>query len=131
MSKKQYIWDNLPRKVNEMIKLVVLHIVLENPGIYLKEIQSKFEHLTGSDLSLPTICHLLQEQHFSRKKMKLIARQKDEFTREIYAAEVSLFNPEMFIFLHETGSDRCNALTKYGYSHRGIPAVSHKLLIRG
>ena len=48
--------------------------------------------------------------------MKLIARQRDEFTRAIYAAEVSLYNPEMFIFLDETGSDRCNALRKYGYS---------------
>lgn len=97
-----------------MIKLVVLHIVLENPGIYLREIQSKVEHLTGSDLSLSTICHLLQKQHFSRKKMKLIATQRDEFTRAIYAAEVSLYNPEMFIFLDETGSDRRNALRKYG-----------------
>ena len=130
VSKKQYTRDNLPRKVNEMIKLVVLHIVLENPGIYLREIQSKVEHLTGSDLSLSTICHLLQEQHFSRKKKKLIARQRDEFTRAIYAAEVSLYNPEMFIFLDETGSDRRNALRKYGYSFQGIPAVSHKLLIR-
>ena len=116
VSKKQYTRDNLPRKVSEMIKLVVLHIVLENPGIYLREIQSKVEHLTGSDLLLSTICHLLQEQHFSRKKMKLIARQRDEFTRAIYAAEVPLYNPEMFIFLDETGSDRCNALRKYGYS---------------
>ena len=37
----------------------------------------------------------------------------------------------MFIFLDETGSDRRNALRKYGYSFRGMPAVSHKLLIRG
>ena len=84
VSKKQYTRDSLPRKVNKMINLVVLHIVLENPGIYLREIQSKVEHLTGSDLLLSTICHLLHKQHFSRKKMKLIARQRDEFTRAIY-----------------------------------------------
>ena len=61
----------------------------------------------------------------------MVARQRDELTRAIYAAEVALYNPEMFIFLDETGSDRRNALRKYGYSLRGIPAVSHKLLLRG
>ena len=33
-------------------------------------------------------------------------------------------------FSDKTGCDRRNALRKYGYSLRGIPAVSHKLLIR-
>ena len=63
--------------------------------------------------------------------MRMIAKQRDEFTRAIYAEEMELYNPDMFIFLDETGCDRRNALRKYGYSLRGIPAVSHKLLIRG
>lgn len=131
VTKKQYNRDNLPRKVNHTIELVVLHVVLEHPGIYLREIQSKVQYLTGSSLSLSTICHLLHEQNFSRKKMRMVAKQRDELTRATYAAEVALYNPDMFIFLDETGSDRRNALRKYGYSLRGIPAVSHKLLIRG
>ena len=131
VTKKQYNRDNLPRKVNHTIELIVLHVVLEHPGIYLREIQSKVQYLTGLSLSLSTICHLLHQQHFSRKKMKMVARQRDELTRATYAAEVALYDPDMFIFLDETGSDRRNALRKYGYSLRGIPAVSHKLLIRG
>ena len=127
VTKKRYNRDNLPRKVNHTIELVVLHVVLEHPGIYLREIPSKVEYLTGSNLSLSTICHLLHEQRFSRKKMRMVARQRDELIRALYAAEVALYSPEMFIFLDETGSDRRNALRKYGYSQRGIPAVSHKL----
>ena len=68
VNKKQYNRDNLLRKVNHTVQLVVLHIVLERPSIYLREIQSQVEYLTGSTLSLSTICHLLHEQHFSRKK---------------------------------------------------------------
>ena len=117
--------------MNDTVKLVVLHIVLENPGIYLREIRSKVLYLTGSDLSLSTICQLLSEQRFSRKKMRFVARQRNDFTRAIYAAEVALYDPGMFVFLDETGSDRRNVLRKYGYSFRGIPAVSHKLLVRG
>ena len=90
---KQYNRDNLPRKVNHTIELVVLHVVLEHLGIYLREIQSKVEYLTGSNLSLSTICHLLHKQRFSRKKMRMVARQRDELTRALYAAEVALYSP--------------------------------------
>ena len=97
--KKRYNRDNLPKKVNNTIKLVVLHIVLEHPGIYLREIQSKVEYLTGSNISLSTICHLLQEQHFSRKKMRLVARQRDELSRAVYAAEMALYSPNNYVHL--------------------------------
>ena len=76
VTKRQYNRDNLPRKVNHAIELVALHIVLEHPGIYLREIQCKIEYLTGSNLSLSTICHLLHEQNFSRTKMRMVARQR-------------------------------------------------------
>ena len=68
MTKMQYNRDNLPRKVNHTVQLVVLNVVLEYHGIYLREIQSRVEYLTGSNLSLSTICLLLHEQRFSRKK---------------------------------------------------------------
>ena len=37
----------------------------------------------------------------------------------------------MFIFLDETGTDRRDALRRYAYSWRGLPALAHKLLVRG
>ena len=61
--------------------------------------------------------------------MQLVARQRDESLRAIYADEMSLYDPEMFVFLDETGSDRRNALRRRGYSWRGKPAISHKLLV--
>jgi replication-associated recombination protein RarA len=42
--------------------------------------------------------------------MRMVARQRDKATRTIYAAEVALYSPDMFIFIDETGSDRRNAL---------------------
>ena len=46
-------------------------------------------------------------------------------------SEVFIYNPEMLIFLDETGADRRNALRCYGYSMGGKPIVSHQILIRG
>ena len=44
---------------------------------------------------------------------------------------MSVYDAEMFVFLDETGIDRRNALRRRGYSWRGKPAISHKLLVRG
>ena len=44
---------------------------------------------------------------------------------------MSVYDPNMLIFLDETGCDRRNVLRRRAYSFRGKPAVSHKLLIRG
>ena len=45
--------------------------------------------------------------------------------------DMSIYDPEMLLFVDETGSDRRNALRKYGYSLIGQPAISHSLLVRG
>ena len=44
---------------------------------------------------------------------------------------MSVYKPEMLIFLDETGFDNRNVLRRYAYSFRGKPARSHKLLVRG
>ncbi len=42
---------------------------------------------------------------------------------------MSLFEPEMIIWVDETGSARRNAVRLYGYSLKGIRAVSHELRV--
>ena len=46
-------------------------------------------------------------------------------------AEVSAYDPNMFIWVDETGSDRCKSIRQYGYSLRGMKAVCHHLNIGG
>jgi hypothetical protein len=57
--------------------------------------------------------------------------QRDDFLRAQFVSDISIYEPEMLIFLDETGSDRRNSIRKHGYSLRGKPLVSHELLIRG
>lgn len=65
------------------------------------------------------------------QRLQLTALQWDDFLRSQFAFEVSIYNQEMFIFLDETGSDKQNAVRRYGYSLRGRPMVCQKLLVRG
>ena len=47
--------------------------------------------------------------------MRMIAIQQSEELRSRYVAEVSLYDPEMLVFLDETGSDKNTAMRKFGY----------------
>ena len=43
---------------------------------------------------------------------------------------VSLYSPEMFMFVDETGADHRKKLNKYGYSLWGKPPCNHSLLVK-
>ena len=58
----------------------------------------------------------------------LIAKQRGEDLRMAFANDVSMCDSEILVFIDETGADRRNTIRKHGYSVRGKPAKSHKLL---
>ena len=106
-------------------------VVLSRPGIMLHEIQAELLEETGADMSLSIICRFLHKVGLTRQKLRVLATQRDELIRSQFVSDVSMYSPEMIIFMDETGSDRCNSIRRYGYSLRGKPLVSHKLLVRG
>lgn len=130
VDKKKYSRSKLYQKLTPPLELAVLHFVLLNPGTYLHEIQG-FLREYGSEISPSAICRFLHRVGFSRQKLKVVAKQRDAELRAQYVCDIAMYRPDMMIFLDETGSDRRDSLRKYGYSLRGKPALSHKLLVRG
>ena len=128
---KKHYSQSVSQKLTPPLELHLLHCVLMNPGIYLREIQQDLYQTTGTEISPSAICRFFQRVGFSRQKLKLVAKQRDDFLRAQFSCDVAMYKPEMLIFLDETGSDKRNSLRKYGYSLRGKPAVSQKLLVRG
>ena len=86
VDKKKYNPDNLPRKLNDEIQLLILQLVLDRPGIMLREIQDEVLEVAGVDLAESTICQFLHTQNFSRQKMHITAMQKDEALRALFAS---------------------------------------------
>ena len=82
-------------------------------------------------VDLSTICRFLQISGFSHQKMLQVAIQQDYCSRHKYLLDISVYSPEMLIFLDETGADRRNYLRKFSYSVRGIPARQHAMFVRG
>ena len=75
--------------------------------------------------------NFLHKNGFTHQRLRTVALQQDEFLREQFTIDVSLYSPDMFIFIDETGADKRNSLRKYGYSLRGKPVTTKSLLVRG
>ena len=95
------------------------------------EIQRHLRLFTGTYVSESTICRVLKKNNFSRKKLRHVATQRNEYLRAQFQCDVSIYDPEMLLFIDETDTDRRSALRRFGYSLVGRRACSNSLLVRG
>ena len=129
--KRPYPKEKAFRKLTQPAQLFILRLVVDNPGMYLDEIQRQLKTMLMLEVSLSTICRFLHDNGFTRKKLQKVALQQDKFLREQYISDVSVYSRDMIVFVDETGADKRNTLRKYGYSLRGKTPRSHELLVRG
>ena len=129
--KNIYPKEQAIRILTTPVQLLILTLVMQRPGIYLREIQSKLEDMLLLHIGVSTICRFLHENGWTRQKLTLVAIQRDMLARQKYMADISLLHPDMFIFLDETGADNKDIIRHYGYSLRGLPMKKHTLLVRG
>ena len=119
------------RKLSEFEELTVLQSFLNKPGIYLSEVQEDLFDITGTWVDIATICRTAKRLGLRRQKMKKVADRRSDVLRACYMVEIEEFHPDMLVFIDETGCERRNLVRKYGYGLRGIPPVSHQLLVYG
>ena len=133
VSKGSYPTDRAYRELTSPSQLFILTLVLEQPGIYLHEMQRELKENMMLEVSTSTLCKFLHRSGFSKQKMRAVALQQDRALREQYIFDVSVYTPEMLVFVDETGADRRDRMRKYiyGLSVRGKPPVYNTLLFRG
>ena len=129
--KKIYPKEKCARKFTLPAQLLVLHLVIDRPSVYLNEIQNKLETTLQLHVSKSTLCKFLHQCGFSRQKISRVALQQDQLLRSRYALEMTAFSENMFVFVDESGADQRNLLRKYGYSIRGKTPRSYDFLVRG
>ena len=118
------------RTLTEQEELTVLEIFLQNPGIYLKEVQEELFTATGKTVCCSTLCRTAKRLGLSRQKMKRVAVQQSGALRARYMAEIGAFDPDTLLFT-ETGCDKHNVKRYFGYGIRGITPVTYHLLQHG
>lgn len=75
--------------LTEPIQLILIDLLLSRPGIYLHEIASALFEQTGAIISPACICRFIKKMQFTRQRLKITARQRDNFLRAKYALEVN------------------------------------------
>ena len=65
-------------------EFVLLQMVMEKPSVYLREFQYGLEEITGTEVSVSTICRTLNRFGFSRKKLRHVALQRSDSLRSQY-----------------------------------------------
>ena len=99
--------------------------------MYLTEVRDALFEATGRDVHLSTICRTVHRLGFTRQKLRKVAIQRSEEKHGEFAAEVNFLDPNMYVWLDETGFDRRNNIRCYGYGLRGMTPVDHQLRIGG
>lgn len=100
-------------KLSDTDKFCIMELLVERPECYLKEV---CHHLDWYNC---TICRFLQRSHFSRKTLLNVARQRSEEMCEQFKSDCSYYQPDMLVFVDETGCDKRSAKRKFGYALRG------------
>ena len=131
VSKQPYPTERAFRVITEPVKLFIITLLLEKPGILLREITSELEATLGLEVSESAVCKVLKKEGFTRQKLVNYAMQRDDGIREQFKADVSLYTRESLLFIDETGNDSKDTVRSHGYSFRGKPMKVQKLLVRG
>lgn len=119
------------KMLGEFEQFTVLQTLIHRPTSYLSEVQHDLFEATGVWTSASTICRMIRDQGFTRKKVQLKALQRSEEKRVEYMAEISNFSADMLIWIDETGSNRRKSVRQYGYALRGSPPRYSQLSVGG
>ena len=113
--------------LSEFEQTIVLQVMIDNPSVYLIELQNKLFDTTGTWVHESTICRTIHRLSFTRKKLQHIAFGRSEDLRAKFVADISIFDPRMFLWVDESGFRQRNSIRNYGYSLRGMRAEDHQL----
>ena len=100
--------NSAPMKLSAFDEFAIMVNILERPDMYLHELQSDIKQTAGTDVS--TICRFLKRNNFSRKKLSNIALQRNAELRAQFLSDISVYSPDMLLFVDETGCDRRDAM---------------------
>ena len=103
-----------------------IQLLLNNPDMYLEELQQQLILAIGINVSANTTCRALKRLGFSRKKKTHISLQRSEEKRQEFVNEMSYIPAHMLVWIDESGSNKMIEIREYGYSLRGITPTNFK-----
>jgi transposase len=97
----------------------ILRLVNHRPDWFLDELLSLLETNRFISVHFTTIFRALERSSVSRKKLKRIAKERNELLRADFVAHMAQYEPDELGFLDETSKDERTAIRRYGRSKKG------------
>ena len=83
--------------------------------MYLTEVCDELFEATGHEVHPSTICRTIHSLGFTGQKLRKAALQRSQEKRGEFL-EIACLDPNVFVWLDETGCDRRNNIRRYGYA---------------
>ena len=106
-------------KLSDYEEFAILEALVERPSMYLKEVCRHVYDTTGTVITESAVCRFLQRNNFSHKKLTNLAKQCSELLRQCFMSQCEIYDPDMMVFVDETGCDRRSSMRKFGYALKG------------
>ena len=81
--------------------------MIDNPSVYLIELQNRLFDTTGTWVYKSTICCTVHRLGFTRKKLQHIAFGRSE---DLRAKFIAIYDPRMFLWVNESGFKQRNSI---------------------
>ena len=112
---------------------VLISIVDENPWLFLQEIASELQRVSGTMYSPFQCWSELHKRGYSRKEMQKVAAQRDEENRHLFFTRLGEIctDRRQLAFLDETAKDDAKLRRMMGWGLRGKRVQCNALFTRG
>ena len=91
VGKKPYPKEKASRKLTVPAQDFISNLVLEMPGIYLRELQRELLDKLMVEVGTSAICKFLHQSNFRHQKLSITALQRDQFLRQKYIYDVAAY----------------------------------------
>lgn len=109
----------------------ILRLLRFRPDWFLDELLDLLKHNRLLSSNFATIYSALQATNVSRKKLKVIARERNEPRRQAFREMMKKYSPDEIGFIDETSKNDRTAARRYGRARRGKRAEMKQRFVRG
>jgi transposase len=109
----------------------LLCLIRQNPDYFLDELLYLLKTNRFISVNYNTIHCELERAGVSRKKLKRVAKERNEARRAAFIARMAQYLPEELGFLDEVSKDERSVGRRYGRSKKGRRAEKKQVFVRG
>jgi transposase len=109
----------------------LLHLIRENPDYFLDELLCLLKTNHFISVHYATIYRELKWHGVSLKKLKWVAKERNEEIRADFIRRMAQYSPEEIGFIDETSKDERTICRWYGRARKGTRAAKQQVFIQG